>query len=104
MHAQIITYKIKDITEADYVARMVEPDAPLLAKVPGLHSKVWLADREANTYGGFYLWQTRADMEAFMASDLVAAMAARPFITDVTFSNYEVQDAPSRITRGLAMA
>lgn len=101
MHAQITTYKLKDVPEADYIARMVEPDSPVLADVPGLHSKVWLANADTNTYGGFYLWRTRADMESFMASDLVAAVIARPFLTDITVRDYEVPDAPSRITRGL---
>ena len=55
MHAQLITYQLKDISQAEYLKQMVEPDAPVLAKVPGLVSKVWLTDEEKNTFGGFYL-------------------------------------------------
>jgi hypothetical protein len=36
---------------------MVEPDAPILAEVKGLISKVWLADVE-KTLWGFYLWES----------------------------------------------
>ena len=35
MHAQLITYQLKDISQADYLKQMVEPDAPVLANVPG---------------------------------------------------------------------
>ena len=55
MQAQIITYQLNDISQAEYLKQMVEPDAPILAKVKGLISKVWLADIEKNTFGGFYL-------------------------------------------------
>jgi hypothetical protein len=104
MHAQIITYKLNGISHAEYAARMVEPDSPILAKVPGLHSKVWLANAETNTFGGFCLWNTRADMESFMASELVAAVVARPFLSDIDVKDFEVPEAASRITRGLAAA
>lgn len=101
MHAQLITYTLKGISEAEYVTQMVEPDSPILAQVPGLHSKVWLASPGMNTYGGFYLWRDRTDMDAFMASDLVAAVVARPFLGNIAVSDYAVVDGPSRITRGL---
>ena len=55
MQAQLITYQLKDISQAEYLKQMVEPDAPILAKVKGLISKVWLSDEKKNTFGGFYL-------------------------------------------------
>ena len=79
MQAQLITYQLADISQADYRARMVEPDAPVLANVPGLISKVWLADEEKNVFGGFYLWENKTAMETFMHSDLVRAVVSRPF-------------------------
>ena len=59
MQAQLITYQLRDISQADYLKQMVEPDAPVLASVPGLISKVWLADEETNSFGGFYLWENQ---------------------------------------------
>ena len=35
MHAQLITYRLNDISEAEYLEQMVQPDAPVLANVPG---------------------------------------------------------------------
>jgi len=101
MHAQIITYQLKDISDADYQDRMVKPDAPLLAAVPGLHSKIWLSNPAANTFGGFYLWRDHAAMAAFMASDLVKAVVSRPYLMNVHSVDYAIPEEPSRITRGL---
>jgi Putative mono-oxygenase ydhR len=101
MQAQLITYHLADISQADYLKQMVEPDAPVLAQVPGLISKVWLADEENNTFGGFYLWKDKPAMEAFMHSDLVKAVVSRPFVRDVSSVDFAVNQDASSITRGL---
>jgi len=101
MHAQLITYQLKDISQAEYLKQMVEPDAPVLAKVPGLISKVWLTDEQKNTFGGFYLWESKPAMDDFMHSDLVKAVVSRPFVQNVATVDFEVNQQASRITRGL---
>ncbi|TCJ18792.1 hypothetical protein EPD60_03260 [Flaviaesturariibacter flavus] len=101
MHAQIITYQLKDISQADYLKKMVDPDAPVLANVNGLISKVWLANEEKNTFGGFYLWESKEAMETFMHSDLVKTVVSRPFVTNVSSVDYTVNEVASKITRGV---
>jgi hypothetical protein len=101
MHAQLITYQLKDISQAEYLKQMVEPDAPVLAKVKGLISKVWLSDIEKNSFGGFYLWENKTAMENFMNSDLVKAVVSRPFVKNVSSVDYEVNENASLITRGI---
>ena len=101
MQAQLITYQLQDISQAEYLRQMVEPDAPILAKVKGLISKVWLSDIEKNSFGGFYLWENKKAMEDFMHSDLVKAVVSRPFVTNVSSVDYEVNENASLITRGL---
>jgi hypothetical protein len=101
MQAQLITYQLQDISQAEYLKKMVQPDAPVLAKVPGLISKVWLVDEEKNTFGGFYLWENRAAMDNFMHSDLVKAVVSRPFVKNVSSVDFEVNQDASLITRGL---
>jgi hypothetical protein len=101
MQAQIITYELTDISQAEYLKKMVEPDAPILANVKGLISKVWLADEERNAFGGFYLWESKEAMDTFMHSDLVKAVVSRPFVKNVSSVDYRVNETASRITRGL---
>jgi hypothetical protein len=101
MHAQLITYQLNDISQPDYLKRMVEPDAPILAKVPGLISKTWLTDEAKNSFGGFYLWENKVAMQTFMQSDLVKAVVSRPFVKNVSSVDFEVNEKASMITRGL---
>lgn len=101
MQAQLITYQLHDISQSDYLTKMVEPDAPVLATVNGLISKVWLADEEKNTYGGFYLWESKEAMLTFMHSDLVKAVVSRPFVKNVSSVDFTVSEAASEMTRGL---
>lgn len=101
MHAQLITYQLKDISQEEYLKQMVEPDAPILANVKGLISKVWLSDEEKNTFGGFYLWENKTAMEDFMHSDLVKAVVSRPFVTNVSSVDFAVNQKPSVITGGI---
>src|SRR4029079_16146478 len=101
MQAQLITYQLTDSSQADYLTQMVEPDAPVLANVPGLLSKVWLADEQKNSFGGFYLWEDKAAMEAFMHSDLVKAVVSRPFVQNVSSVDFEVNQTAASTTRGL---
>ena len=104
MHAQLITYQLNNISQAEYLKQMVEPDAPILAEVKGLISKVWLTDEEKNTFGGFYLWENKTAMEDFMHSDLVKAVVSRPYVKNVSSVDFEVNQTASVITRGLKQA
>jgi hypothetical protein len=101
MHAQLITYQLENISQADYLKQMVEPDAPVIATVAGLISKVWLTDEAKNTYGGFYLWENKTAMETFMHSDLVKAVVSRPYVKNVSSVDFAVNEKASSITRGL---
>jgi hypothetical protein len=101
MQAQLITYQLADISQAEYRKQMVEPDAPIIANVPGLISKIWLADEAKNTFGGLYLWESKTAMEAFLNSDLVKAVVSRPFVKNVSSVDFEVNQNASLITRGL---
>ena len=101
MHAQLITYQLNNISQGEYLKQMVEPDAPIIANVKGLISKVWLTDEEKNTFGGFYLWENKTAMEDFMHSDLVKAVVSRPYVKNVSSVDWEVNQKASLITRGL---
>ena len=97
MHAQVITYQLNDISQSEYLKKMIEPDAPIIANVKGLISKVWLADVEKNTFGGFYLWENKTAMENFMHSDLVKAVVSRPFVKNVSSVDFEVNQRRHRL-------
>lgn len=101
MHIQIVTFQLKDLSYDDFVG-VCEQIAPAFAAIPGLISKVFLADREGGTYGGVYTWQDRAAMQAFSRSDLFAGVANNPNLTGLTSRDFAVLEAPTAVTRGLA--
>jgi len=101
MHIQIVNFRLKDLSEEDYV-KSCKQEASAFADLPGLISKVWLANRETNTYGGLYTWQDRQAMENYVNSELFSAVATDPNLVDITSKDFAVLEGPTRVTRGLA--
>src|SRR3989442_11993742 len=79
---QVVTFNLNGLSDADY-RRACDGWAPTLAAVPGLISKVWLADVASNTYGGVYTWVHRQAMEAFALSDFFKAFVSNPSIGNI---------------------
>lgn len=100
MHIQIINFHLKGVSEAEFRA-LCDEVAPTFAEVPGLISKVWLANRTTNTYGGVYTWATREAMEDYAKSELFKAVATNPNLADITSSDFDVLEEPTSVTRGL---
>ena len=100
MHIQIINFHLKGINEEDY-RKHCEIIAPALANLPGLISKVWLANSETNTYGGVYVWRDRQVMEDYKKTDIYKGMAANPNFEGITAKDFAVLENPTRVTRGL---
>jgi heme-degrading monooxygenase HmoA len=100
MHIQVINFHLKGVSEADFRG-LCDEVAPAFAEVPGLISKVWLANRTTNTYGGVYTWATREAMEEYAKSDLFKAVATNPNLADITSIDFDVLEEPTSVTRGL---
>jgi heme-degrading monooxygenase HmoA len=101
LHIQIINFHLRDLSEAEYRAHCDEV-APAFAEVPGLISKVWLANRATNTYGGVYTWASREKMEEYAKGDLFKAVATNPNLAGITSIDFDVLEDPTNVTRGLA--
>jgi hypothetical protein len=102
MHISVVDYRIQGIDDAGW-SRACDELAPAFAAVPGLVSKVWLRG-EGDARGGVYLWEDKAAYDAFLASDLGKAVGSHPNIADLTMRDYAVDEAPTRITRGVPTA
>ncbi len=64
MHIQVVTFHLQGLSDSDF-RDACDGWATAFSSVPGLISKVWLADQPTNTYGGVYTWVDREAMEAF---------------------------------------
>ena len=100
MHIQVINFNLEGITRADYEA-LCDELAGAFSELPGLISKHWLADEENNTYGGVYIWETRDAYQAYLNSELFSGVGAHPALVNIESRDYDVLEAPTRVTRGL---
>jgi hypothetical protein len=99
MHALFISYALRDSNPAQH-AELCEQLAPALAAVPGLVSKTWLANAETGRFGGFYVFETRAAFERYVASELFDTLTSLDSVADVVASEFSVERRPTALTRG----
>jgi heme-degrading monooxygenase HmoA len=99
MHVQIVNFNLKDMTDAGFRS-MANEVAPAFASVPGLLSKVWLADVDKNTYGAVYFWQDAAAMQAYLASDLGKGVVGNPNFANLISRDFEVLSGPTTSSGG----
>jgi quinol monooxygenase YgiN len=103
MYIQIINFNLKDITVKEY-EDICDQIAGAFAQVPGLLSKVWLADRETNTFGGVYTWRDQSALRSFQTTELFQNVIHNPNLANITAREFSVLETPTRVTRGDAMA
>jgi hypothetical protein len=100
MHISVFEYRIRDIDEAGWAAKCEDELASAFAAVPGLLSKFWLHG-EGDVRGGVYVWTNREAYVTFLDSELGRALGTHPNIADLVLREYAVDEAPTRVTRGL---
>ncbi|RKF37074.1 hypothetical protein BCY89_05330 [Sphingobacterium siyangense] len=99
-YGQIFTYTLELDSKEEYIKQFVDPFAETIAKAKGLISKVWMADFDTQ-FSSFYLWETKEDMDAFMATPEIEVVANLPFLKDLKIVAIPVVDEASKITRGI---
>ena len=99
MHIQVVTFKLDGIDDAAYQAH-AEQHAPVFAALPGLRAKIWLANQQANTYGGIYAFDDVAAMRAYQGGEIFQGLQANPHMIGVTVRDFSVLAGPTKVTRG----
>ena len=99
MHMQVITFKLDGIDDAAYQAHAGQ-NAPAFAALPGLRAKIWLANRQAGTYGGIYAWDDVDAMRVYLGGKIFQRLQANPHLADVTVRDFSVLAGPTKVTRG----
>src|SRR3954451_11377436 len=96
----IVNFNLDGLSEEGFESSCDEL-APAFAAVPGLVSKVWLADRGEGTFGGVYTFESEKAVDAFLKSDLFAGVGSTPGLVNISVRRFGVLDGPTRVTRGL---
>jgi len=99
MYLQVVTFRLAGIDEAEYLHR-VDALAPVFADMPGLRSKVWLADPATGTYGGVYTWADRESMDDYRSGGIFRGLQSDPHLSTLESRDFSVLAAPSIMTRG----
>ena len=103
MEIVIVNFSLEGMSESEYEQLCAEV-APAFADVPGLASKVWLADRAEGIFGGVYTFVSGEAVGAFLASELFAGVGATPGLVNISVRRFGVLESPTSVTRGLVPA
>jgi hypothetical protein len=96
MRIRIVTFAL-GVPVEDYT-RLATEIAPAFTSWPGLLAKWWLGDAASGTYGGVYLFASRADADRSRETDLFRNMFTNPALRQVTVREYDLLDAPTTMT------
>ena len=87
----VVSYKY-DFRADNDLLELAQDDSMLKTwiSIPGLGVKFALANPDANEYGGVYLFEDSAALEAFLASPLLTEWGAHPDVSELTYDRYQV--------------
>jgi len=97
----IVNFNLDGLSEEGFASSCDEL-APVFAAVPGLASKIWLADRAEGVFGGVYVFESEQAVDDYLESDLFAGIGATPGLVNISVRRFGVLEGPTRVTRGLA--
>lgn len=103
MYVRIVTFRLEGLSPEAYAGH-ADHIADAFRSWPGLLTKVWLADPDANTYGGIYVFTSRDAAEASRDTDVFASLLASPHFADLSISEFQVLDGPTGVTGGVLAA
>jgi hypothetical protein len=99
MNLLMITVELAGRDDASY-QQQATAFAPSFTQVPGLISKVWLANSERNIYGGMYRFRDRAAQTGYLDSEIVQGLRANSTFVNVTVQVFGPIAAATAITGG----
>jgi len=103
MYIQIVNFNLTDITAKEY-EDICGQVAGAFAMVPGLLSKVWLADPTTNTFGGVYIFRDEQALRAYKATGLFQNVVQNSHLANITIREFGVLEGPTRVTNGFPLA
>ena len=101
MQILIVKFSLDGLSEEEFASSCDEL-APAFAVVPGLASKVWLADRAEGIFGGVYTFESEKAVDDYLESDLFAGVGSTPGLVNISVRRFDILDGPTGVTRGLA--
>ena len=95
MHILVINFTAD--TTPEQFDNLVKADAPVFAEIDGLIHKNFVFNHEEKTYGGVYMFESKATLKAYMAGDIFKSVVKNPEWSDHLVRHYEVHSEASKI-------
>ena len=93
MYILIINFKA-DMTPDEY-EEIACKDAPIFANISGLKHKYFLFNHETKIFGGCYLWEDKASLDAYKTGEIYKSIINNPDFENVTTSEFEIHEQAS---------
>jgi len=74
MHILVINFTAD--TTPEQFDNLVKADAPVFAEIDGLIHKNFIFNHEEKTYGGVYMFESKATLKAYMAGDIFKSVVS----------------------------
>jgi hypothetical protein len=71
-----------------------------IAVQPGLVWKIWLVEETRREGGGWYLFESEAQAQAYLESDVMQHFRSNPEIRDFSAKLFDIGEEASLVTRG----
>jgi len=87
----VVSYKYDLREDNDLIELSKDEDMlKIWSTIPGLGVKFALANPEENEFGGVYLFEDQAALEAFLESPLLKEWSEHPDVSELKFKKYQV--------------
>jgi hypothetical protein len=98
MAKKVLTTKFKYILPTEEFKKIMPVVAPEFSAIPGCCWKIWLINEDSKEAGGVYLFESAAELEQFLSSNLFASVANNPAFSNLQINTFSVEEAASVIT------
>ena len=92
---EILAAAARATPEPDEYEEIAVKDAPIFANISGLKHKYFLFNHETKIFGGCYLWEDKASLDAYKAGEIYKSIINNPDFENVTTSEFEVHEQAS---------
>ena len=99
MHILVINFTA-DATPEQFDA-LAHEDAPIFAGIEGLVHKHFIYNHQEKTYGGVYMFENKAALDAYMSGDIYKSVLENPHWSNHLVRHYEVHAEASNIQNKL---
>ena len=94
-----INYRRPNMPASEWDARYTDDIAKPFVDMRGLRWKIWLDEPVAQLSGGLYLFETKADADAYVQGPIVTRMKENPNLADLSIRIFDIRERVSTLTR-----